>query len=103
MPAGAATGLQESRPRIAVSGQDSEALTGGLLNLVVCEHIQGLYRCEALFGNWGTKSGVTDFLYFDRQTLDFGKTVSVQFGDDDVFQGKVFALEAHFPAIIPGS
>lgn len=97
MPTGAATGLQESRPRIAVSGRDSEALTGGLLNLVVCETVQGLYRCEALFGNWGTKSGATDFLYFDRQTLDFGKTVSVKFGDDEVFEGKVFGLEAHFP------
>ena len=97
MPTAVATGLQESRPRIAVSGRDHDALSGGLLNLLTCENVQGLYRCEALFGNWGTKNGSTEFLYFDRQTLDFGKALAVKLGGEALFQGNVFGIEAHYP------
>ncbi len=97
MPAAANTGLQESRPRVAVAGRDNDMLSGGLLNLLISENVQGLYRCEALFGNWGTKNGTTDFLYFDRQTLDFGKAISVKLGEEALFTGNVFGIEAHFP------
>ena len=70
--ADSATGIQVARPTIAIGGQDKPALAVGLLGLTVHETVAGLYRCEALFGNWGNKDGHVDFLYFGRDLLDFG-------------------------------
>ena len=53
--------LQPGRPG------GSPSLAEGLLSLPIVENIDGLYRCEATFGNWGTKDGSLGFLYFDRQ------------------------------------
>ena len=91
-------GVQDARPTIRVGGDDKPALAQGLLGLLVAEHVSGLYRCEARFGNWGsTKSGSIDFLYFDRALLDFGKAFSVKLGDDVIFDGRIMGLEADFP------
>ncbi len=91
------TGLKSSRPKINVGGQDSLTLEGGLLRLAIIEDTQGLYRCEATFGNWGSVNSTTDFLYFDRRLLDFGKAFKIKLGDDTLFDGKIMALEANFP------
>src|SRR5215211_5015338 len=91
------TGLRSSRPKINVAGQDSLTLEGGLLRLAIIEDTNGLYRCEATFGNWGSVNSTTDFLYFDRQLLDFGKAFKIKLGDDTLFDGKIMALEAKFP------
>src|SRR5215510_4697696 len=91
------TGLKSSRPKINVGGKDSLTLEGGLLRLAIIEDTGGLYRCEATFGNWGSTSGTTDFLYFDRSLLDFGKAFKIKLGADTLFDGKIMALEAHFP------
>jgi uncharacterized protein len=87
------TRLRSGRPTIGVGGQDDADLEAGLLGLSVVETAQGLYRCEAVFGNWGGD----DFRYFDRRKLDFGKPFSVKIGADVIFDGKITALEAHFP------
>jgi len=100
----AATGTAElriARPTIRVGGQDQPALAQGLLELCIAETAQGLYRCEAKFGNWGPSSGRIDFLYFDRQLLDFGKAFQIKFGTDVVFDGQIVALEAGFPESSP--
>lgn len=60
------------------------------------EQTSGLYRCEATFGNWGLRNGAIDFLYFDRQTLDFGKAFKITLGTNLLFEGRITALEAHF-------
>lgn len=86
-----------ARPTITVGGRDDASLAEGLLGLLVAEDTAGLYRCEATFGNWGTKGGGVDYLYFDRRTLDFGKTFQIKLGAEAVFDGRITGLEAQFP------
>lgn len=97
MPDGSNAPLVSARPTIAIEGQDRDALTGGLLGLEIVETVAGLYRCEAVFGNWGAASGALDFLYFDRRLLEFGKALKVKLGDDTIFEGRIHALEGRFP------
>ena len=89
--------VQVARPVILVGGQEDVALAQGLLGMLVVENTTGLYRCEARFGNWGNVNRKTDFLYFDRSKLDFGKAFQVKFDRDVVFEGRIMGLEAHFP------
>ncbi|MCP3137362.1 phage late control D family protein [Pyxidicoccus xibeiensis] len=94
--------LRSARPTLRVDGVDQATLVGGLLELSIVETAQGLYRCEATFGNWGPKDGETGFLYFDRQLLDFGKPFEVRLGTTDVlFEGRITALEAGFQENAP--
>jgi phage protein D len=97
MPLDSTIGLDSSRPKFFVGGEENTSLVGGLNYLLIVEKTDGLYRCQAKFGNWGPKDGGIDFLYFDRQTLDFGKDFQVKIGSDEIFKGKITALEAEFP------
>ena len=100
-------GLVSSEPRIEVDGQDRPALAAGLLSLLVEETIDGLYRCEARIGNWGTRGGQPEHLYLDRKTLDFGKPLVVRLGAGDsegeVFRGRISGLEAQYGGGMPPS
>lgn len=98
MAAGAATaaGMRTSRPSFFLGGTENAGLAQGLLRMSVRESVQGLYRCELRFGNWGPKNGDIGFLYFDRKTLDFGKSVQVKIDTDKIFDGRISALEAEF-------
>ncbi len=91
------TGLKESRPTVVVDNQVNGPLGGGLLTLMIVENTNGLYRCEAKFGNWGEKNSTTDFLYFDRSVLEFGKDFEIKLGNDSIFKGKIMGLEGNFP------
>lgn len=93
--------LKTSRPKIFVGGEENPSLAPGLLSLLIAETTSGLYRCEARFGNWGTNEEKTDFLYFDRATLDFGKQFQIKLDSDVIFDGKITGLEAHFPESSP--
>lgn len=99
-------GVISARPMVAVGGQDQPALAEGLLSLLISENSQGLYRCEATFGNWGATGGGIGFLYFDRNTVDFGKPFAIKLGPSSratvLFEGRISALEAQFPAGTPG-
>jgi len=97
MPDNSTTGLKTSRPTILVDGTENAPLAGGLLEMVIVENTSGLYRCEAKFGNWGTVNNTTDFLYFDRRLLEFGKGFEIKLGSDSIFDGKIMGLEASFP------
>lgn len=97
MPLDATTGLNSARPKLFVGGEENTSLVGGLNYLLIVEKSDGLYRCEAKFGNWGPINNSTDFLYFDRQTLDFGKDFQVKIENNEIFKGKITALEADFP------
>lgn len=90
------TGLRTARPTIRVNGEDRPALSQGLLSMIIAETTEGMYRCEALFGNWGNVDGIIGFLYFDRQVLDFGLSFNVSMGADTIFDGKIMGLEANF-------
>jgi phage protein D len=89
--------LRPARPTIKVTGREDTSLTGGLLELRIDETAEGLYACEATFGNWGPRDGSTDFLYFDRRTLEFGNEFEVALGTETIFHGFVTALEGRFP------
>jgi phage protein D len=97
MPLDSNIGLDSARPKLFVGGEENTSLVGGLNDLLIIEKSDGLYRCEATFGNWGPINNSTDFLYFDRQILDFGKDFQVKLNNDELFKGKITALEANFP------
>lgn len=86
-----------ARPTIAVDGTDRGELAQALLSLHIVETSEGLYRCEASFGNWGNNNGQIGFLYFDRRILDFGKAFSVRLNRDVLFEGRIMGLEGRFP------
>jgi phage protein D len=71
------------------------------LSLSIVEQTSGLYRCEAAFGNWGPRNGASDFLYFDRRTLDFGKPFKIKLETNVLFEGRITALEAHLAEARP--
>jgi phage protein D len=89
--------IRSARPGIRVAGQDDPVLSQRLMNLLVAETVQGLYRCEAVFSNWGVAGGDVGFLYFDRKVLDFGKAFAVKLGQDTLFEGRIMGLEGQFP------
>ncbi|MFL5624901.1 MAG: hypothetical protein ACJ788_04820, partial [Ktedonobacteraceae bacterium] len=62
-----------SQPKILISGQANEGLATNILSLFVEETIEGLYRCEASFNNFGERQSGLDYLYFGRDVLEFGK------------------------------
>jgi phage protein D len=92
-----ADALQASRPTIKIAGTESSSLTGGLLRLRVREDVHGLANCELEFGNWGPNGDSSDFLFFDRKLLDFGKELKVNLGDAVLFAGKITGIEARYP------
>ncbi len=96
-----ADALASARPAFAVAGRDEPKLDAGLLRLVCGETEAGLAHCEAEFSNWGEHDGATGFTWFDRRTLDFGRDFVVRIGAASVFDGRVMALEARFPAMAP--
>lgn len=92
------SGLVGSRPTIHVGGEEIPKLRADLNSLLITENTSGLYRCEANFCNWGNVNDKADFLYFDRRTLDFGKTFEIKRDDDTLFNGKIMGIEANYPA-----
>lgn len=93
--------LISSRPDILVDGQRETALAAGLTSLLIEETSAGLYRCEAVFSNWGPVNGQMGFLYFDRALLEFGKALAVHLGGETLFSGRIGALEGRFPESSP--
>jgi phage protein D len=92
---------------LQIDGADHPELNAGLLSVLVEETSEGLYRCEARFGNWGTQGQGVDYLYFDRSLIDFGKELTVRMGADEgegeVFVGRISAIEGQFSATEPPS
>lgn len=88
---------QSSRPTFSVDGQARSEFDLGLLEMAVTEDTEGLYRCEATFGNWGQSGNSVSFLYFDRRLLEFGKGFVVKFDDNTLFDGRIVGLEGDFP------
>lgn len=102
---GSAPALYAAQPTIIIDGEDDDDLSGHLLTLLVEEKTAGLYRCEATFSNLGSRSSGANFLYFDRERIDFGKTFAVRAGagesEAEIFSGRIMALEAHYPMNTP--
>ena len=98
---GSSSAFFPSRPAFLVDGEEVASLAAGLLGMAIAESTEGLFSCEACFGNWGSGANGIGFLYFDRDVLDFGKALSIEMGDGDarapVFDGRIMALEGRFP------
>lgn len=94
-----------ARPTLSLDGREVPELREAVLSLAVEESVDGLYCCEATFGNWGSHNGKVDFLYFDRQVFDFGRGFSVKMGlgqtASTIFEGRITALEGRYPAQRP--
>jgi Bacteriophage probable baseplate hub protein len=96
--------LYSARPTIRIDGTMQLNLADqDLVSVLVEETTLGLFRCEANFRNWAPAAGgTTDYAYFDREILDFGKTLSIEFGPPDasgpVFAGRISGIEARYPA-----
>jgi len=99
MANGSDPAFRATQPVINIGDQDDLALSSSLVSVVIRENTNGLYRSEVLFDNWGEKNNSLDFLYFDRQTLDFGKALKIKFGTDTFFEGRIMAVEAQFGAV----
>jgi phage protein D len=97
----AAAPVASARPDVYVAGERRPKLAEGLVQLEILETADGLYTLSATFGNWGRKDQQLDFLYFDRDLLDFGKDVEIRIGDDKLFVGRIVALEADWPEAGP--
>ncbi len=97
---GAAPGLYPARPTFQVDGQAQPGLSEGLQELLVEETSAGLSRCEVTFANWGPKGNAAGYLYFDRNVLEFGKSMKINIGGGDgagqIFQGRVMGIEGRF-------
>jgi phage protein D len=88
--------IASARPAVALDGRDEPVLSESLTGLAVAEDSAGLYRCEAVFGNWGGKGKELDYLYFDRRKFDFGKALRVSAQDVTLFEGRITALEGRY-------
>jgi len=97
MPDNTHPGIHSARPAVNVAGQDDAVLSEGLQRLEIIETIHGLHRCEAVFANWGSRNGQVDYLYFDRQKLEFGAAFKVIWTNEPIFEGRIMGLEAAFP------
>jgi phage protein D len=103
--AGTASAFYAVRPTVEVGGRAEAGLAADLVSLLVEETTEGLYRCEATFANWGPRGTDADFLYFDRDVLDFGSAFAVSAGSGEaagrLFEGRIYGLEARYPVDAP--
>ncbi|MER5427930.1 contractile injection system protein, VgrG/Pvc8 family [Streptomyces sp. NPDC002588] len=92
-------------PAIVLDGQVDTGAVGDLMALVVEETTTGMSWCEATFGNWGMRDSVPGYRYLSGDPIDFGTALAVSFCTDGtdrrVFDGKVSAVQADYPADRP--
>lgn len=93
-------GIVAAEAALSVEGEPQPRLAAAVLSLTVVETTEGLSHCEMRLGNWGDRGSGPDYLYFDRDLLDFGKTLTITLGagaeEARVFQGRMSALEGQF-------
>lgn len=87
-------------PEVALGGSVPESFPDLLTAVTVEETTAGLSRCEVRIDNWTNHSDGPDYLWRDRDLVDFGKTLDITMGPPDeqalVFSGKVTGIEADF-------
>ncbi|GHO87625.1 phage late control D family protein [Dictyobacter formicarum] len=93
-----------SRPTVLINGQTDNKLSNTIQSVLVEETTEGLFRCEALFNNYGlvTQGMSEDYLYAANSALDFGTDFAISMPVNDttfgqVFRGKISGLEAEYP------
>lgn len=96
MADGGAGGIFWSRPDLFVNGQKKSILSAGLMGLKIQETTEGLYSCEALFGNWNRSECEDGFVYSSRELLDFGAEFQVNYQNEKIFFGRIMAIEGRY-------
>ncbi len=91
-----------SLPEVLLDGQRDADLSENVVAVLVEENIDGLFRSEIILNNFGVRrSGGMDYLFFDRDKLDFGKEIGLRLGPgspaQQVFAGRITGLEAEYP------
>jgi phage protein D len=91
--------LASARPLIEIQGQEESQLSAALISLLIVENVQGLYRCELRVANLGEADRAVNFLFLNRQKVDFGHNLKVKTvdGNTTIFDGRVMAFEADYP------
>jgi len=89
--------LLQARPSLLFAGSENEVMEGRLHELLIHESVSGMYRCEALFNNWGATAGGVGYLLFDHAIVDFGKQFEVKLGSTSMFSGEITAIQADYP------
>jgi phage protein D len=89
------------RPQIAIDGAPDTGLSSAVLSVLVEETIEGMFRCELCCYNYGLRRGGTGYLFFGRDSVEFGKELSVSLGPPEisrpVFVGRISGIEAEYP------
>jgi hypothetical protein len=97
--------LYSAIPKLSVSGQAQPRLAEGLKDMTVEETTAGLLHCEVTLVNWGPTGNGVDYLYFDRQLLDFGKPIKIEAGAGDaagsIFEGRIMGIEGRYFSVRP--
>lgn len=87
--------------KIFVAGQENTALSNDLIAATIEETDAGLYRCELTLNNFGANGSNFDYLYFERDVLDFGTEIALEIGSTQsqtrIFKGRITGLEADYP------
>src|SRR5258708_37331841 len=92
--------IDDARPTLFLDGKENDELRQGMLSLLIAESSDGLFRCEISFANLGSGGQGVDFLYFDKKTFDFGKSLRVQY-KSDLFEGRITGMEVRFRSSRP--
>lgn len=104
---GSTPAVYAAMPRLLVDDEETDLLSSSEPRVLVEETATGLYRCELTLPNWGPTEGGggPDYVFFDRSTFDFGKSIRLVAGAGDteatVFNGRITALEADYPHARP--
>ncbi|MCU7864750.1 MAG: hypothetical protein KZQ92_12325 [Candidatus Thiodiazotropha sp. (ex Lucinoma borealis)] len=95
--------ILHGRPRFSIDGADEVRLNEDLIRLEVRTDEESPACFEAVFKNWGqSRAGAEpNYLYFDGEILELGKSLSVLAGDADneavLFSGQITAIEGVYP------
>lgn len=98
--------IYRARPTIRVDGQEHALTSELLLDMTMTEHEGGMSELELRFSNLASHPGGDASLAFeDERVLRHGVTLVVYAGDEvqpqEIFQGKITALEAEFSQDAP--
>ncbi len=97
----ATTPLAAATPTFELDGTIDERIGGLAVALSVSDTIDGLSNAELVVHNAGTAGGGPDYLYFDRDAIDYGTALAIKAGSGDrhgpIFDGFVTAIRGEFP------
>ena len=93
--------LYAASPTVTVKGQTERSARRVARSLVVTETARGAGHLRGALQNVGAGGGDPDFLFFDRELVDFGAEVEIALGGGDaegvVFSGHVTGLRGGVP------